>query len=345
VTLRIAMRCDAGQLTGVGHLVRCVALAEEFRARGAEVTFLSNFDAVPWAEKQLADRGLPALAGPTTPTQLLRAVRGLGADAVVLDSYELDPTCGVALRDAGLPVAAIVDGELRGQVADLYIDQNLDAELLPVVLPAGARRLAGLRYALLRDSVRQRRPSAPASAVPGEPARVLCFFGGTDAYGAAPLLTRLLVATGAPFEAVVVAGRPPLRAELAAMALGNGQRLALTDPTDELPRLVADAGLVISASGTSTWELLCLGAAAALVWVVDNQRLGFERVVARGLAAGLGRLDALGTDPAVAAEALSALRGLLTTPEERARLAARAWSAVDGRGRERVADAVCDLVG
>jgi spore coat polysaccharide biosynthesis predicted glycosyltransferase SpsG len=345
VTLRIAMRCDAGQVTGVGHLVRSVALAEEFRARGAEVTFLSNLDNVPWAEKQLADRGLPVQLGPTTPGELLRAVGALGADAVVVDSYELDPACGVALRGAGVPVAAIVDGDIRGQVADLYIDQNLDAELLPVVLPDGARRLAGLRYALLRDSVRQLRPAAPARAPRAEPPRVLCFFGGTDAYGAAPVLTRLLVATNAPFEAIVVAGRPQLRAELAALAPGPEQSIAVIDPTDELPRLVAEADLVISASGTSTWELLCLGAPAALVWVVDNQQLGFERVVAHGLAVGLGRLDTLATDAATGAGAVSRLRTLLTTPAQRTALAARAWAAVDGRGRERAADATLDLAG
>ena len=41
-----------------------------------------------------------------------------------------------------------------------------------------------------------------------------------------------------------------------------------------------ESDLVISASGTSTWELLCLGATAGLVCVVDNQEMGYERAVA-----------------------------------------------------------------
>ena len=52
--------------------------------------------------------------------------------------------------------------------------------------------------------------------------------------------------------------------------------------------LAAAADLVISAAGSSLSELLCIGAAAAVVCVADNQQLGYARVVAAGTAAGLG---------------------------------------------------------
>ncbi|HEX2772635.1 MAG TPA: spore coat protein, partial [Micromonosporaceae bacterium] len=92
------------------------------------------------------------------------------------------------------------------------------------------------------------------------------------------MLASLLIATGAPFEATVVAARSHHRAELAALTPGSGQTLRVIGPTDDLPELMAGADLVVSASGTSTWELLCLGTSAALIWVVDNQVLGYERV-------------------------------------------------------------------
>ncbi|HEX7745990.1 MAG TPA: spore coat protein [Micromonosporaceae bacterium] len=341
---RVGIRCDARPATGVGHLIRCVALAEEFRARNVEVTFLGDMsEDLPWARMQLSSRSLPLLPAPETPGELVALARRLGLDAVVADSYELPPDHTAACRAAGLVVVSIVDGDLRGQVADIYIDQNLDAELLKPALPDGAVRLAGLRYALLRDSVRRRRPSSPgrpgrsrSGAVP----RVLLFFGGTDAFEAAPVLTRLLIATGAPFDATVVAARPHLRAALAALKTGPGQELRVIGPTDDLPDLIARTDVVVSASGTSTWELLCLGASAALIWVVDNQQLGFDRVVARGLAVGLGRLEDIAAGGAPADEALGALRALLVEPDRRERLAGQAWSAVDAKGRERVVDEV-----
>lgn len=339
--LRVGIRCDATPSAGVGHLIRCVALAEELRARHVEVTFLGAVsDDLPWARLQLSGRGLPLLPAPATAGELAATARRLGLHALVTDSYELAPGYTAACREAGLVVVSIVDGDLRGQVADVYVDQNLDAELHQPALPSGAVRLAGLRYALLRDSVRRRRPTRPRQPVPGRAPRVLLFFGGTDAFEAAPVLTRLLIATGAPFAATVVAARPHLRAALAALETRPDQQLRVIDPTDDLPDLVAGTDVVVGASGTSTWELLCLSASAALIWVVDNQQLGFDRVAERGLAVGLGRLDEIAAGGGPATAAVAALRGLLVDPDWRAQLAARAWAAVDARGRERVVDEV-----
>ena len=41
--------------------------------------------------------------------------------------------------------------------------------------------------------------------------RLFAFFGGTDAFGAAPVLTRALVATGAAFDLRVVGATDALR--------------------------------------------------------------------------------------------------------------------------------------
>jgi spore coat polysaccharide biosynthesis predicted glycosyltransferase SpsG len=330
----VGIRCDAGARTGVGHLVRCVALAEELVDRGVRVHFLSDLGGLAWADQQLVERGLPWHPAPYDPVALVAAAERLELDAVVLDSYLLSGEHGRAVRASGRRVLAVVDGSLRGQIADVYVDQNLDAELASPVLPTGAVRLAGLDYALLRKAVREQRSSAPRGRVTRTP-RVVAFFGGTDAYAAAPVLAGVLTATGVAFDATVVAANASLRASLAAVPVGAGQRLEIIDPTDELPKLLADADLVVSASGTSTWELLCLGLAAALVWVVDNQILGYDRTIARGLAAGLGHLPSLPSPSAV-----RTLRGLLLDPAERAALAARGWAAVDGQGVTRVADAL-----
>ncbi|MFG3700126.1 PseG/SpsG family protein [Micromonospora sp. NPDC047620] len=339
-TLRVGLRCDAGPRRGVGHLVRCLALGEEFLARGARVEMFGTVERVGWAGAQLAARGIPLHPGPETPQELVATARRHALDVMVLDSYELDPAGAGALRAAGVLTLAVVDGDTRGQDADLYLDQNFGAA---TVAPAG-RLLAGSAYALLRDSVVAARPAAPRPATAVGRPRVLAFFGGTDAVGAAPVLTRVLLATGHPMDLTVVVGRPEVEAELAAVPPGRGQSLRPVPPTDELPALIGAADLVVSAAGTSTWELCCLGAPSALVCVVDNQRESYQRVVAHGLVAGLGELPELAAAgvPGRAARAAAArtLTGLLASPERRAALSARAWSTVDGLGRGRVADAV-----
>lgn len=335
---RVGFRCDAGPRTGVGHLVRCVALAEELTRRGVGVLFLSDLGGLPWARQQLDSRGLPWAPAPATSQALAGAADRWCLDAVVLDSYLLPADTGAVLRAHGRAVLAVVDGDLRGQAADLYVDQNLDAERSAPPLPPGAERLAGLDYALLRGAVRRLRPDRPRPTDARHPPRVVCFFGGTDAYRAAPTVGRLLVSTAAGFDATVVAANGDLHAELAALPVRAGQRISVIGPTDELPALLAGADLAISASGTSTWELLCLGVPAALVWVVDNQQLGYDRTVARGLAAGLGHLAGLADGGGGQHRAATVLRELLEDGQRRTDLARRAWQAVDGQGVARVAD-------
>ncbi|MFI6237018.1 PseG/SpsG family protein [Micromonospora sp. NPDC050784] len=384
--LRVGLRCDAGPRRGVGHLVRCLALAEEFLARGADVTVFGTVERLDWATAELAARGIPLLPGPDSAAELVEAARRHALDVLVLDSYELDPAGAGALRAAGVYTLAIIDGDSRGQVADLYLDQNFGAELpglaeaaelpglagaaelpgqgagaeLPglveaATLPgqgAGAglpgRLLAGSGYALLRDTVINARPPVVPPATAVSRPRVLAFFGGTDAVGAAPVLTRVLVATGHPMDLTVIVGRPEIEAEVEDVTPGRGQIIRPVPPTTSLPALIAEADLVVSAAGTSTWELCCLGAPSALVCVVDNQRESYTRVVRHGLVAGLGELPEL-TAGGVAGRAARAtaartLHGLLSSPQRRAALGARAWSTVDGRGRARVVDAVFDAV-
>ncbi|MEV6844318.1 spore coat protein [Actinoplanes sp. NPDC051411] len=335
MTVTVGIRTDAGARRGVGHLVRCVALAEELIERGVAVKFLSDLGGLAWAEQQLTRRGLPWHPAPYDPVGLVAACERLDLDALVIDSYTLPTEHSVAVRRTGRPVLAVVDGDFRGQTADIYVDQNLDA----AITTDDAIGLAGLDYALLRTSVRQLRPlEAPVHLTSRTP-KVVAFFGGTDAYRAAPQIARLLTATGVAFDATVVAADESLRADLIAVEAGPGQHFEIIAPTDDLPKLLAGADLAVSASGTSTWELLCLGLASALVWVVDNQILGYERTIAHGYAAGLGRLGQF-TDKSVAV-----LRELLTLPGSRAALAVRAWEAVDGRGVERVADVLLARTG
>ncbi|RIV39798.1 PseG/SpsG family protein [Micromonospora radicis] len=339
-TVRVGLRCDAGPQRGVGHLVRSLALGEEFLARGAAVELFGTVSGADWATGQLAARGIPQRPGPDTPAALVAAARRHDLDVLVLDSYDLDPAGAGALRAAGVLTLAIVDGDTRGQDADLYLDQNFGTDL---VVPAG-RLLTGSTYALLRDSVLAARPVAPRPATDLPRPSVLAFFGGTDAADAAPLLTGVLLSTGRPMELTVVAGRADSVERIAALARGPGQSLRTVPPTGALPALIATADLVVSAAGTSTWELCCLGAPAALVCVVDNQRESYRRVVDAGLVAGLGELSALAADPAARTAAAGVLAPLLTDGTRRAALSVRARAVVDGRGRARVVDAVLDAL-
>jgi hypothetical protein len=123
------------------------------------VHIIGDLGGLAWAEAQVASRGLTLHTPTTEPSGLVAAADWLGLDALVLDSYLLPPAHTAMVRATGRPALTIVDGDLRRQAVDIYVDQNLDAELTSPVLPAGAIRLAGLDYALLRVAVRRLRPA------------------------------------------------------------------------------------------------------------------------------------------------------------------------------------------
>ncbi|HEY0695373.1 MAG TPA: spore coat protein [Kribbella sp.] len=339
--VRVGIRCDVGPTRGIGHVMRSLALAEELRGRGAELVFVCDSHTVPWANDQILARDIPVEPAVWTPQDHLDLFARLELDAVVFDSYDLDADVFTAVRQCGLPTLAIVDGELRGAEADVFVDQNLGSELDQPDLPAGAVRLAGLDYVLLRDEVIALRPAEPPVPGPGGVPEIFAFFGGTDAFGAGPYVVAALAATGVPFNATVVAPGEDLAKAIGEVPLGTGQHVEVIGPTSQLAAAVVASDLAVSASGTSTWELLCLGVTAGLVCVVDNQVMGYERAVATGAAVGVGVLSDLKADPTGAA---AALRPLLTDPVERARVAAAGWKLVDGLGRARVADALYQLL-
>ncbi|HEY1487433.1 MAG TPA: spore coat protein [Micromonosporaceae bacterium] len=330
--------CDAGIVRGVGHLMRSLALAEEFAARGDRPVIVADVEGMPWATAQVVDRGFRLLRRAEGAPGLADEVLALRPDAVVIDSYVIDPAVSAAIRRAGTPVLAIVDGSDRGQSADLYVDQNLGAEDVWI----GADCLAGLRYVLLRDAVRAARPAQPRSdgdvAVP----RVLAYFGGTDPVGAAPVCARALASTREPFDATFVAATPEHAATIDAVPRLDGQRITVTGPIDDLPARAAAADLVLCAAGTSVWEMMAVGAATAVTWVADNQAVGYAGAVASGAVAGLGHIADLRRAPQAATAVIATL---LRDPAARAGLRSTGWSLVDGHGRGRVADALGALVG
>jgi spore coat polysaccharide biosynthesis predicted glycosyltransferase SpsG len=298
------------------------------------VRFLADAASVPFARAQLEDRGLawePPPADPADLTGQLAAVARHRPGTVVVDSYLLPPVVYDALR-ASYRVAAFVDAGVEGRPADVLVDPTLGA-VAPV--PGDPDHLFGIDAALVRDEVLRHRPADPGTHRDAVPPRVLVFSGGTDAHGAAPPLARAVLAAAPSVDVTVVAARPAVREELAALVPGPGRSLQVVDPTDRLPALVAAADVVVSAAGTSSAELLCLGAAAALCQVADNQADTYRRTVAAGLVAPLGTLAGLRDDPSAGTGVLA---DLLASPDARRTLRREAWRVVDGRGRARVAD-------
>lgn len=227
------------------------------------------------------------------------------ADVVLVDHY--------GLGSVSLPslVVSMEDGLFGRRRADIVVDANLYAtprpdDGSPVVL-------RGPAYAPLRAEIRAARWRGGSV-----PPKVVVVMGGGAAPTAVAAAVTALRETGVPASVVAVSSAPVPGVEV-------------IPPTPELPSLFASADLVVSAAGVTLMELCCIGVPAALVQIADNQAAGYAAAVDQGLAAGLG------TDPR---ENVDVLRTLLSDATQRKALGDKARTVVDGRGAERILDAI-----
>ncbi|NHC46378.1 spore coat protein [Motilibacter aurantiacus] len=328
----VAVRCDASASGGVGHVMRSAALSEALLAQGLGVVFLGDLHGVALAERRLRALGVEARPAPAGPAEVVATLDRVDAAAVVIDSYSVPPEVHAAVRRSGRVVAAIVDAAAPGLEADLVVNQNHGAEHLPRDGYRG-RLLAGARYALLPRRVTLRRPPAPPPAPPVA-RRALVVLGGTDAAHAAADVAERLLGTGMAAHLDVVCATEQLRRRVQSLPVAAGRSVAAHAPVDDLAGLATEADLVISAAGTTVWELACLGRAVALVPVADNQLPGYTALVRSDVCHGLGPAARLRQEPAaVTAE----LAELMSDQGRRERLSTAAYSLVDGAGSDRVA--------
>lgn len=323
--MRVVFRADASVTQGSGHVMRCLTLAEELHRRGDEVIFASAIDSIPWLRDHLASTEFRLVA--TRPDELdAETLLALQPDWVVVDSYRIDAGAISALARS-LPLLAIVDGERRGIEATLFLDQNLGAELGET----DERMLAGAKFALLRDAILTARRPEPW-LLPESPT-LTAFMGGTDPTGTIVGVARALAAARHPFDATIVTPErfhSEVRAAL-------GREATVVAPTVGLPKLLARADVVVSAAGTSAWDVCTLGVPALLVGVVDNQSTSLARAVEGGLVLGVDLVEG-----GVLSDVSAGVDRLLSDRILRQELSRSSTALFDGLGATRVADAMSE---
>jgi spore coat polysaccharide biosynthesis predicted glycosyltransferase SpsG/L-amino acid N-acyltransferase YncA len=347
--MRVLMLCDGGGPIGVGHVIRSLALAEASVAAGHDVMVAGHFEG-SFVQGQLAAAPVEVVEvesiggnGPHThldPDPRSGLIERFGPDVIHTDNYDSS-----WWQMGSMIFSNMEDGTFGRRSADVVIDPTFGAELAP--RPDDDSTTAGLllrgsRYAPIRQRVLDARQVVkPVDNATYSIARsVLVVMGGTDPVGLAPAAVGLLARTGLSLDVTVIAlGEIAERARAA--ALDSRLSLNVVAPVDDLPALMARQDLVVSAAGTSVWELCCLGVPMAVVWAVDNQREGYERVVAAGAALGLGGPE-LGDrelregGPSRTDGAVDRLRTALTDPRVRADLTLAGRRIVDGLGAWRV---------
>lgn len=288
---RLILRADGNPQVGLGHVMRCQALAE-IAATDFGCLFVARPGLPPTTIAELTATGIELLEVPNAAsaareadwlaTHLLRPT-----DVVVLDGYQFDYAYQQAIRAACGALLYIDDLAAFPQAADVVLNPagGVDAVEYDLRQP-GARLLTGPTWAPLRRPFRvaagQERQAAPAGDV------VLCLGGADPANHTQRWAAELLSAEGLGHLHVVVGGAYQHWEALTAWAdTRRASKLSVHRAlaADSFAELLARCGTAVTSASTVSYEYASLGGLLLAVQTADNQQRIHDFLLREQLAA------------------------------------------------------------
>ncbi|MDI7776137.1 UDP-2,4-diacetamido-2,4,6-trideoxy-beta-L-altropyranose hydrolase [Asticcacaulis sp. EMRT-3] len=322
--MRLFIRTQASSAIGMGHFMRCFAIAEAARAQGLAVTFL--LDALEDGVRQrLSEIGADGVVIPALGSgEDLMRLSELGLtrrDWLIVDSYAADEAYLAAL--SLLARLCVIDdlGLLAVYDADLLINPALAAPDMGYATKTRARCLLGAPYALIRREFRE--------AVARPDGVVTIMFGGSDPQNLSAACAEILLHNDM-FRVRIIAG--PANAHIAGLrALAAlHDRLEVVASPPSVAEALSDSALVITAAGGTVGELAAMGLPALVLVVYDNQAAALSACPYPVIDARTG----LPTDLTLRVAAL------LADPAGRVQNGQKAHGLVDGLGPRRIMEAM-----
>lgn len=347
-SMQVVFRVDAGPQAGSGHFMRCRRLARALRERNVESGFMTStpqnpllreaadedFSLIPLSDEEATD------ADAIVETVSRRAPE---ADVLVVDDHRSgfhSRSFQETIRRSGLKLVMISFHHEPHFVADAVLNQNLLALERNYSTESHTDLLLGPRYAVLDKTYRMLRPDSPK--VRDEVGTVLVTFGGADHTGQTRKVVDALTRLESPPErAIVVVGGMYSDPDALADHLETLPELNtdLYVNTSRMPKLMASADLAISSGGLTAWEFACLGVPNVILSTADAQRQTGQLLDRKGYAKHLGHHD-----DTTQRDIVDVLDRLIAKPSRRREMAWRSRKLVDGRGTDRVAEYVLELL-
>jgi len=356
--MNVVFRVDASMVIGIGHVTRCLTLADTLRTRGIQCQFICRehtghllsllndarmsvavLSAPVNSRAEVRDKyasWLGATQGEDAK-QSVRALEGMRPDWIVVDHYALDVEWEQHLRPHAEQLMVIDDLADRVHDCDLLLDQNFSVRgegRYSGLVPEHCNVLLGPSFALLRPEYRACKKASKASG--RELKRVFVFFGGSDPSN----LTKLALETLSQERwhkigvDIVVGANYLYRQELERQAADRPGTI-IHGPCRHLAKLLARADLAIGAGGVTTWERMCVGVPSIVVNVAENQRSTCEALAEKGLIRYLGDAG----DVSVAALSAAIDDALMSSDTEFPQ-SDRCQLVVDGLGTSRIAEII-----
>ena len=341
--LPLVVRADASPAMGTGHVMRCIALGQAWSNRGGRVLFVSH-NLPLFLKTRLHDEKFelaevleaPASIDDAETTARIASLNQ--AACIVVDGYHFDKSFRRHLKALGQRVVAIDDfGGMTD--ADVLVNSNAysslsDYSTVVTQVEHCPLMLAGHHFAMLRREFHERSKPITTEA---NSLRILLSCGGSDPKNATEkILQHLEELAVADLHVTAVIGGSFLRTtELTQLIQTLSFPVSVVQNCLDMPGLMQQADLAITAGGSTCWELACLGVPMITIITADNQIRVAEAVEAFGIGWNVGLIESLSSSVLK-----SIFNEITNAPDCLTKMSHIGQDLIDGQGASRIADAL-----
>lgn len=350
----VVIRADANSKIGMGHVMRCLSVADALLKRGEEVLFVTADDTpVPLLTK----KGIPYRVLHTDYAdmeaelpELLAVLRELALRAVspeaallqrntsiLVDSYYVTEKYLAALKSR-ITTIYMDDVYAFSYPVDMLINYNIYGEEMGYEKDAAfadTKLLLGAKYVPLREEF-----SAAEQGRTVADGGILITTGGSDSFNLAGQLLMEAMKYDALKEKeyhVVSGSLNPHIGELQALAQKH-ENIHIHCNVTNMAELMAESEVALSAGGSTLYELCAMGVPVIAFSFAENQERLVQTFVKRGIAQYGGNYRTDGNR--MIQNTIAGLETLLEDENLRAEYCKKARTLVDGKGADRIAEAI-----
>jgi UDP-2,4-diacetamido-2,4,6-trideoxy-beta-L-altropyranose hydrolase len=303
--MKIVFRTDSSVKMGSGHLIRCLALAEEIKSNGWEITFISRAHSGN-LNSLISKKGLKVVELPKSRFEksakrtswadnyeewlglsqgqdakdTIKAIEAEPPEWLIVDHYSLDEKWEKSIRAYVKNIMVIDDLANRYHDCDILLDQNWFENMnrYDGLVSSNCTQLLGPKYALLRpEFAKARKKLKPHN---GDVKRIFVFFGGSDPHNLTSMALRALSEPElAHLKIDIVIGENNIHRDEIQKLTEYRKLTHLHVQVDSMAAIMVKADLAIGAGGVNTWERMCIGLPALVISIAENQDVLLDDLV------------------------------------------------------------------
>jgi len=334
----ILFRCDGDSQVGLGHVYRCIALANELRKNhecritfaimsgkaGIEIVKNANYPIEYNLNGTKEEDWLDEIISKVKPDSLVLDVRtGIGRN--IVDRW----------REEGVLIVTIDDPEDKRLAADLAFCPPVPGVRLRDWSELAGNLFVGWEWVPLRKMFAQSHHKVKRDRL-----NILVSMGGSDEAGFTLKAIEALNKLDREFDTTVIMGGAYAHPQKLKEALSQtNHRFKVMINVANMSEIMANTDLAIASFGVTAYELAAMGVPAIYLCLKDDHVLSASAFVDAGIIVSLG----LGSEVSVHYLML-AIRELLRNETKRDEMTKNARLLMDGKGAERIAAIIIERI-